>query len=151
MKMEALDEFGQNQRVIEDFAANTLAGIRGDIGRLLHVATLRDLATGQYRHSGLEALYSAQAVDQALRICHEELFEKILESPLEKQDVDLRHCLEGFEESVQIVAANWQEHEFYRCLIPSGSPAYLRELFCSNLRMLLKLIAEPASTPRPAA
>lgn len=144
-------EFEQNQKIIEDFVTNTLARIPGDMARLLHVAMLRDLATGRYRHEGLEALYPALAVDQALRMCHEELFEKVLESALRDQDADLRQCLEGFDDSLQSVAANWQETEFYRCLVPSGSPDYLRDLFCSNLSVLLKLIISSAATPRPAS
>ncbi|HEV2299426.1 MAG TPA: hypothetical protein VGR72_13025 [Candidatus Acidoferrales bacterium] len=144
-------EFEQNQKIIEDFVTNTLARIPGDMARLLHVAMLRDLATGRYRHEGLEALYPVLAVDQALRMCHEELFEKVLESTLKDQDADLRQCLEGFEDSLQSVAANWQESEFYRCLVPSGSPDYLRDLFCSNVSVLLKLIAAPTATPRPAS
>lgn len=144
-------EFEQNQKIIEDFVANTLLRIPGDMARLLHVAMLRDLATGRYRHEGLEALYPALAVDQALRMCHEELFEKVLETTLESQDADLRQCLEGFEDSLQSVAANWQESEFYRCLVPSGSPDYLRDLFCSNVSVLLKLIISPAAIPRPAS
>ncbi|HKW87331.1 MAG TPA: hypothetical protein VJN21_01090 [Candidatus Acidoferrales bacterium] len=144
-------QFGQNQKIIEDFVAKTLTRIPGDISRLLHVAMLRDLATGRYHHDGLEALYPAVAVDQALRICHEELFEKILESTLETQATDLRRCLESFEDSLRNVAANWRETQFYRCLIPAGSPDYLRDLFCSNLNILLKLIVEPAPTrPRVA-
>jgi hypothetical protein len=146
--MQARGEFEQNQRIIEDFVSNTLACIPGDISRLLHVAMLRDLATGRYRHEGLEDLYSVSAVGQALRTCHEELFEKVLETTLEKQEVDLRQCLEGFEESLEDVAANWHEHEFYRCLIPSGSPDYLRELFCSNLSLLLMLVAQSCPTPQ---
>lgn len=144
-------QFEQNQKIIEDFVAKTLARIPGDMSRLLHVAMLRDLATGRYHHDGLEALYPAVAVDQALRICHEELFERILESTLETQAAELRRCLEGFEDTLRKVATNWQETEFYRCLIPSGSPDYLRDLFCSNLNILLNLIIEPVSTRRPIA
>jgi len=149
--MEALDEFQQNHRVIEDFASITLAGIPGDLCRLLHVATLRDMGTGRYRHEGLETIYSEPAVHQALGLCHQELFERILETSLEEQETDLRKCLEGLGASPGGVAARWQEHEFYRCLIPSGAPPYLRELFCSNLRVLLRLIAEEKSTPVSAA
>lgn len=147
--MHKHDEFEQNQRIIEDFVRNTLARIPGNMARLLHVALLRDLATGRYGHAGLETLYPSSAVDQSLRMCHEELFEKILETTLENQEADLRHCLEGFEESSQGVAVNWQDSEFYRCLVPSGCPDYLRDLFCSNLGFLLRIIASPAATPRP--
>ena len=149
--MEALGEFQQNHRVIEDFASTTLAGIPGDMCRLLHVATLRDMGTGRYRHEGLETIYSEPAVHQALGLCHQELFERILETSLEEQETDLRKCLEGLGSSASDIAARWQEHEFYRLLIPFGAPLYLRELFCSNLRVLLRLIAEEKSTPVSAA
>ncbi|HET6200356.1 MAG: hypothetical protein WBE21_16750 [Candidatus Acidiferrales bacterium] len=149
--MEALDEFQQNHRVIEDFASTTLAGIPGDLCRLLHVATLRDMATGRYRHAGLETIYSEPAVHQALWVCHQELFERILETSLERQEVELRKCLEGLGDCTGEIAGRWQEHEFYRVLIPSGVPSYLRELFCSNIGVLLDLIAEESSNPRPNA
>lgn len=145
--MEALDEFQQNHRVIEDFASITLAGIPGDLCRLLHVATLRDMGTGRYRHEGLETIYSEPAVHQALGLCHQELFERILETSLERQETELRKCLEGLGSSTSDIAARWQEHEFYRFLIPSGVPPYLRDLFCSNLSALLRLIAEDTSSP----
>lgn len=144
-------EFDQVQRIVGDFVKNTLEHIPGNMARLLHVAMLRDLATGQYRHEGLEALYPALAVDQALRICHGELFEKVLETTLEIQDTDLRHCLNGFGDSLRDVANNWLETEFYRCLIPLGSPVYLRDLFCSNLGILLKLIVVSEATLQPAS
>jgi hypothetical protein len=149
--MEALDEFRQNHRVIEDFASTTLAGIPGDLCRLLHVATLRDMGTGQYRHAGLEAIYSEPAVHQALLVCHQELFERILEASLEQQEVELRKCLDGLGGGTCEIAGRWREHEFYRVLIPSGVPSYLRELFCSNMCVLLGLIAEDDPSPRPNA
>lgn len=149
--MEGLSEFQQNRRVIEDFVSNSLSSMPGDISRLIHVATLRDLATGRYHHQGLEAIYSAAAVDQALRLCHGELFEKVLESSLEQQNADLRRCLSGFDGSLEEVAANWKEQEFYRFLIPSGSPDYLRDLFCSNLNVLLQLIVRQSPIPEPAS
>lgn len=149
--MEALDEFHQNHRVIEDFASTTLAGIPGDLCRLLHVATLRDMGTGRYHHAGLETIYSEPAVHQALWLCHQELFERILETSLERQEVELRKCLEGLDGRTGEIARRWQEHEFYRVLIPSGVPSYLRELFCSNIGVLLDLIAEETPNPRPNA
>ena len=149
--MEALDEFQQTHRVIEDFASTTLEGIPGDLCRLLYVATLRDMGTGRYRHAGLETIYSEPAVHQALSVCHQELFERILETSLERQEVELRKCLEGLGGRTGEIARRWQEHEFYRVLIPSGVPSYLRELFCSNIGVLLDLIAEDSPNRRPNA
>ena len=149
--MESLDEFHQASAVIEDFTGNTLRHINSEVSRLLHVATLRDLASGRYRHDGLAALYSEEAVDQALRLCHEQLFERILESSLEFQESELRQCLLCFETSVNEIAARWKEHEFYKCFIPSEVPEYLRQLFCSNFRTVLGLLAEETVTRQPAA
>jgi hypothetical protein len=140
--MQELSEFQQNRRVIEDFVSNSLSGIPGDISRLMHIATLRDMETGRYHHHGLEAIYTAPAVDEALRLCHEEMFEKILESTLEQQSADLRRCLAGFDGPFEEVAANWKDQQFYRFLVPPGSPDYLRDLFCSNINNLLQLIVD---------
>ena len=148
--MTDFDSLDQNRRVIEDFALRTLHSISGDVARLLYVASLRDLATGRYRHEGLTAIHSESAVDQSLRLCHEELFERLLESSLEQQEADLRGCLAGFDVPLAEVAARWREHEFYRFLIPSGAPVYLRELFCSNFTTLLRLLVEERLT-QPSA
>lgn len=148
--MTNLDQFQQDRRVLEDFTQHTLQGISGDISRLVHVATLRDLATGKYCHAGLSEIYSEPAVDQALYICHQELFERVLEMPLENQEFELRECLAGFQGNSGEIAARWREHEFYKFLIPSGMPDYLRKLFCSNIGILLQLIVED-SNRRPGA
>jgi hypothetical protein len=149
--METLDEFQQNQRVIEDFTSRTLAAIPSDLGRLLHVSTLRDLASGRYRHEGLAAVYPEFSVHQALACCHQELFAKILETPLESLEWDLRVCLSALEGRCGEIAARWLEMEFYRLLVPSGVPVYLRDLFCSNLRVVLGLLVEERTNLVPAA
>lgn len=149
--MDGLEQLQQDRRLIEDFMLRTLEPIPGDVSRLVHVATLRDLASGRYRHEGLAAIYSEPAVDEALKVCHEELFERILETSLEHQELEIRRCLEGFDGRSNEIAARWQEHEFYKFLIPSGVPVYLRQLFCSNLQTLLQLIASENSTNQSGA
>lgn len=149
--MTDLEQLDRDRRLIEDFSSRTLDGIPGDVSRLLHIATLRDLATGCYRHDGLATIYSEAAVDQALRLCHEELFERILETSLEDQEVEIRKCLAGFNGGAGEIAARWQEHEFYKFLIPSGVPLYLRTLFCSNLGALLQIIAADSSNRQSGA
>jgi hypothetical protein len=149
--METLERFQQNQRVIEDFSSRTLAAIPTDTARLLYVATLRDMASGRYRHEGLATIYSEAAVHEALNYCHQELFARILETPLAQQEQDLRECLAAMEGFFRATAANWLELEFYRVLVPLDTPEYLRNLFCSNLRILLALLATDPSRMEPAA
>ena len=149
--MESLERFHQNQRIIDDFASNTLAAISTDFGRLVHIATLRDLVSGDYKHDGLEATYSSAAVNEALLYCHEEIFQKILEIPLERQERLLRRWFAGLEGEAPDIANRWLELEVYRMLIPLGTPEYLRDLFCSNFRLLLSLVAVEATAVPVAA
>lgn len=149
--MESLERFAQNQRVVEDFTSQWLAAIPSDIGRLLHVALLRNVSSGRYRQPILEEVYSEAAVDQALLYCHEELFEKVLELSLEREEADLRTCLAGMDSPAAEVAGRWLEVEIFRLFVPPATPRYLRDLLCSNLRILLGLIAAEHSKLQTAA
>jgi hypothetical protein len=135
----------QNRRVIHDFTSTTLAAIPSVFARLTYLASLRDLSSGRYEHAGLTAVYQQEAVQQALEHCHEEIFERILESPLEEQERDLRAHLEGMESGLCVAVSHWRKLEAYRTLLPAESPDYLKELFCSNIRVLLELLEEECS------
>ena len=140
--MPALSKLQQNRRVVQDFTVNSLAGIPGPFARLVYVASLRDLSSGRYAHQGLAALYPEEAVQQALELCHEQIFERILEMPLEKQLEDLRNCLAAMEGGLPAVVSHWRQLEPYRVLLPENAPAYLKDLFFSNLRALLEILHE---------
>ena len=129
----------------------TLAGIPGLFARLTYVASLRDLSSGRYEHAGLTALYPDSAVQQALEICHEQGFEKLLETPLTTQETDLLACLNGMQEGRDATVGHWQRMEAYRVLLPEHAPDYLKDLFCSNLRALLEIFHSERSTARLTA
>jgi hypothetical protein len=151
VNVESLERFAQNQRVIEEFTTRWLAPISGDLGRLVHVSMLRNLSSGRYSNPSLEQVYSEPAVHQALLYCHEELFAKVLEKPLEQQERDLRVFLAGMDSPQAEVVERWREVEFLRTLVPFGTPAYLRDLFFSNLRVILGLIGAANATLQTAA
>jgi hypothetical protein len=130
----------QNRHIIQDFAVNTLSTIPNDFGRLSYIAALRDLSTGCYEHPGLAALYPKEAIGQALKQCHEEVFQRVLETPLTFQVEDLRNCLKGMDGPLSTTISHWRQMETYRILMPEDSPDYLKELFCSNLRVLLETL-----------
>jgi len=90
----SFERFQQSRCVIEDFTSRTLAVIPSHFGRLYYVSSLKDSATGRYLHEGLADVYSQDSVQEALGQCHEELFSRILETPLPEQERDLRRCLD---------------------------------------------------------
>jgi len=144
--MPTLTKLQQNRRIIQDFTLNTLAEIPGPYSRLVYVASLRDLSSGRYEHEGLAALYPAEAVQQALELCHEQIFERILETPLAEQLQDLRSCLAAMDGGLAEVVSHWRKLESYRMLAPEHVPDYLRELFFSNLRALLEILHEQCTS-----
>jgi hypothetical protein len=149
--MRALTQLQQNRRVIQDFTLTTLAGIPGLFARLAYLASLRDLSSGRYEHAGLSAIYPDAAVQQALQLCHEQIFERILEAPLSSQEQDLRACLSAMEGGFADAVSHWRRMEAYRVLVPEAAPDYLKELFCSNLRALLEILDEKHFPARSSA
>ena len=149
--MRTLTQFQQNRRIVQDFTLTTLAAIPGLFARLTYVSSLRDLSSGRYEHAGLAALYPDAAIQQALQLCHEQIFERILETPLAIQLKDLQACLAGMEGGLPVAVSHWRRMEAYRVLVPEQSPDYLKELFCSNLRALLEILREEASRARSSA
>lgn len=149
--MRTLTQLQQNRRVIQDFTVTTLAGIPGLFARLAYLASLRDLSSGRYEHAGLAALYPDAAIQQALQLCHEQIFERILEAPLSGQEEDLRTCLAGMEGGLSVAVSHWRQLEAYRVLQPEAVPDYLKALFCSNLRALLELLDEEPSRAHSSA
>src|SRR6266850_4909732 len=141
----------RNKCVVRDFTATTLVAIPNLYGRLIYIASLRDLSTGTYEHSGLAALYSPEAIQEALECCHHESFQRILETPLAIQAGDLRECLQEMDGSFSATLSNWRRMESYRILPPSNATDYLRELFFSNLRALLEILEMRNSTIRSTA
>ena len=140
-----------NRRVLEDFAERSLAAIPSDFARLTYVASLLDTQGGRYRHDGLSALYPEASVQQALASCHEELFLRLLETPLDSQEIDLRLCLAAIGGGMEESLASWKEKGVYRVLPPATLPNYLVELFGSNIRALLAILTEERFRIRSAA
>lgn len=143
--MPAMTELQQNRRIIQDFTLTTLAEIPNIFSRLAYMASLRDLSSGRYEHAGLAAIYPDEAIQQSLELCHEQIFEHVLETSLQQQEKDLRECLEHMPGGLCTTVTHWQRLEAFRVLMPERAPDYLKELFCSNLRALLEILQEECS------
>jgi hypothetical protein len=139
--VESLERFQQSRAVIEDFSSQTLAAIPTDFGRLYYVSSLKDADSGRYEHDGLRTLYSENAVQAGLSHCHEELFSRILETPLREQERDLHACLGSAGDKYRDVVESWRETRYFKEMCPEGLPDYLHDLFCSNMGALLAIFS----------
>jgi hypothetical protein len=146
--MASWESFDRNRRLTEDLTERTLAGIPSEYGKLIYLASLRDLASGMYRHEGLEALYSAGSAQESLLHAHREVCGRIMEMSLARQERDLLSCWQGFEADPRELVENWKESQAYRTLMPFGLPDYIRMLFCSNIETLLAVFEKDRVTTR---
>ena len=149
--MGSFERFQQSRCVIEDFTSRTLAVIPSDFGRLYYVSSLKDCGTGRYLHEGLVDMYSEDSVQEALEQCHEELFARILETPLPEQERDLRMCLDASGGRFWTLVDTWSEVKSLQDMCPEGLPLYLKDLFCSNLSVLLAIFSAQRVTVGPAS
>ena len=141
-----LENLQTHRQLLFDLTANYLDALSDTVERLAYLAGLRQSTTGRYVHIRLAAVYGAERVDQVLAECHEEIFERLLESSLSSQEEALRRYVSSwpgsFVENVdrcRIVAPNWT---------PPNAPAYLIELYSSNLNALLQLLLDRTTTAR---
>jgi hypothetical protein len=146
--MKSLTQLQQYRRFVQSFTLTTLASIPGHFARLAYISSLRDISSGRYEHAGLAELYADEPLQQALQLCHEQIFERVLESPLASQEEDLRACLAGMPGGFGPAVTHWSSMESYRFLMPEQSPDYLKDLFCSNLRALLEILQAECSLAR---
>ena len=142
---DSLERFHQSRAVIEDFSSRTLAAISTAFGRLYYLNSLKDSESGRYAHDGLTSLYPEGAVQDGLTQCHEELFAKILETPLREQELDLKKCLRAAGERCGELAESWGKNQDLRDLCPEGMPDYLHDLFCSNMKALLSITSNKSN------
>jgi hypothetical protein len=146
--MKVLTQLQQNSQVVQDFTLTTLESLPGYFSRLVYISSLRDLSTGRYEHAGLSVLYPDEAIQQAIEICHEQIFERILETPLQTQEKDLKLCFASMTGGYRETIDHWRRLESFRVLLPEETPVYLKELFCSNMRALLEILQLECSTAR---
>jgi hypothetical protein len=141
-----LENLQTHRQLLFDLTANYLDPLSDIFERLAYLASLRQSSAGAYVHARLAAVYGAERVDQVLAECHEEIFERLLESSLGSQEEALRRYVSSwpgsFVENVhrcRIAAPRW---------VPPNAPAYLIELYSSNLNALLQLLLDSMTKAR---
>lgn len=135
-----LQQMQLHRQILFDLATHYLDPLNGDFERLSYLAGLRDPLSGAYLHDRLGVVYGEQAVSEALAKCHAELFERVLETPLARQEQDLLICLRSLRGGFELALRSFDD--LIHSWIPQDAPEYLKELFCSNLSVLRELMTQ---------
>src|SRR5271168_5105792 len=103
---------------LADLCKHTLSRIPTVCGRLIYLATLRDVNSGTYRHHGLFTSFGREEAVRALRESHEEAFRTWLNLPLTEKNEDLRAYLVSLDNPQEEVVEHWLQSGVYRSYVP---------------------------------
>jgi hypothetical protein len=124
---------------LADLCKYTLSRIPTLSGRLVYLATLRDVNSGTYRHHGLITAFGRDEAVKALRESHQAAFHGWLNLSLAEKDDDLRDYLVTLDDSHEEIVEHWLQSKVYRSYVPASAIKAETELFCQELETLLDL------------
>lgn len=127
-------------RLKEDVWAYSLTPIPTTLRRLVYLASLRDEKTGRYDGSQLAELRGEADADLVLREIHEDVFGTWVSFSLEDQHEELEDHLELLRRESAPGVETWLTLAPYEGLIPAQAGAAERELFRSDLDLLLSTL-----------
>jgi hypothetical protein len=128
------------EEAIGNIKSRTLAGIAGDVGRLIYLASARDYNTGQYYHEGLATRFTEKVAVAALAACHQEIFNRLVFSSLEDLINQLENYLHSTHARPEKVLGAWQKLEPYRVTIPGECDELCAGFFFSNVKTALAIL-----------
>ena len=129
-----------DEAAVRDLEERTLPALRGELTRLVYLASTRDYNTGRYQHDGLAHRFTPDAAQTALRRCHEATFRTLVFSSLRDVVRELDVYAQAAPEGPDQVLDAWRRLEAYRVLIPAGCDSLAGQLFVSNVKIALEIL-----------
>lgn len=139
----------QDESPAAELWRRTLSQIPSVLGRLVYMASLRDPNTGLYQHFGFAQRFTDREADKTLRRSHLNTFADWLCLSLEEQKQDLERYLGSLEGSNAAIVANWTRFPPFAAFIPVQSREGERELFLTDLKIILELLRQEYSVSLP--
>jgi len=127
--------------VIEDVAREAgLENFPNDLTRMLYLASLRDCNSGGYLHPQLSGRMGTEVADQALCVCHDQVFRRLLTTPISGYVDQLEEYIRYTRAERRTVLNTWQSLQAYRATVPVLAPPIYCELFCLNIELALTIL-----------
>ena len=128
---------------------HTLSQIPTVFGRLVYLSSLRNSNTGSYEHHGFAQMYGDEESDHTLRQSHSEAFSKWVCFALEHQKADLDLYLSSLGANKRTIIEAWLRLTPYRHLVPADARPPDRQLYLSDLEILLTLLKNEYGVASP--
>lgn len=138
------------ERAMSDLWNRTLSQVRSTFGKVAYLASLRNENTGRYEHFGLAQIYSDDDANAVLRQSHDDVFREWLGYSLEEQKRDLENYFETMGDDRGTVLNTWLTLSPYRRLLPAKASEAERELYITDLELILELLRHETSASASA-
>ncbi len=121
---------------------SVLETLPNDLTRMIYMASLRDCNSGLYLHPDLSHQRGLHAVDRALQLCHEQVFGRLLSTPLPAYVSQLREYIRYTRGETGTVLKIWKSLKAYRATVPVAAPSVSTELFFLNIAIALEILSK---------
>lgn len=136
------DNLGIDESTLQACEA-ILGPLPNDFTRVIYLASIRDYNSGTYRHPVLSRQYEATVADRGFKICHQEVFARLLANPISKYVEQLEGYIRYSRAERRLLIATWKSLAAYKAAIPSQAPARACELFFLNVGTALAILQLP--------
>lgn len=123
-----------------DLADRTLAKIRGDLARLIYLASTRDYNTGEYHHEGLACMFTESVAGKAIARCHRDVFRRLVLCSVKELVEQLELYARTNCSSSSDLARVWAKLQPYRVTVPLECNPLVGRFFISNIRAALAIL-----------
>jgi hypothetical protein len=117
-----------------------LQNLPNDLTRMVYLASLRDCNSGVYLHPELSQQKGVDAADRALRVCHEQVFRRLLTTRLPEYVTQLQEYIRYTRGETLTVLKTWRSLQAYRATVPLGALPISSDLFVLNVGIALEIL-----------
>jgi hypothetical protein len=129
---------------------SVLRTLPNDLTRMIYLASLRDCNSGLYLHPEISHQRGLHAADQAFRICHDQIFRRLLATRLPEYVCQLQEYIRYTRGETITMLKTWKSLQAYRATVPVAAPSISAEVFFTNLSIALEILSEEVSQLQPA-
>jgi hypothetical protein len=139
MEKAPIEGFAQTV-VAQDISRALNISLPNDLSRLIFLATLRDNNSGHYYHPELARRFSGEVADQAMLVCHRQIYEQVVALAIE----DLTDQLDVYIATVPVprgrLIESWTKLKAYRATIPMDTDPIAAEIFFMKVDVAVAIL-----------